>query len=199
MLTPPPEARCLIFDWDGTLADTQHANYLAMAEALRGFGVELDQSWFDERTGLSSGELVETLMKETAIAGPVPVAEVVRARDAAFLRGCHRIREVPAVAEVMRTYHGSVPVAVASGGARQVIEATIPHVGLSEKIDVLVTREDVERGKPWPDLFLLAARRLGVSPGDCLVYEDSDEGLLAAEAAGMAAIDVRPYRAGSAS
>ncbi|RLU81752.1 hypothetical protein CTZ27_31555 [Streptomyces griseocarneus] len=198
MLTPPPEARCLIFDWDGTLADTQYANYLAMAEALRRHGVGLDRSWFDERTGLSSAELVEALMEEAAVTGPVPVAEVVRARDAAFLRGCHRIREVPAVADVVRAYHGTLPVAVASGGARRVIEATIPHVGLREQIDVLVTREDVDRGKPWPDLFLLAARRLGVPPGDCLVYEDSDEGLLAAGAAGMAAIDVRPYRAGSA-
>ena len=194
MLTPPPDTRCLIFDWDGTLVDTQLANYRAMAQAIRSYGISLDKAWFDARTGLSSAEMAETLLRETPPPGPVPIAEVTRLRDELFLHSCHQVRVVPSVALVARAYHGRLPVAVASGGARRVIEATLPHVQLAGVIDVLVTREDVQEGKPSPDLFLLAAQQMHIEPAQCLVYEDSSEGLLAASRAGMAAIDVRPFR-----
>jgi beta-phosphoglucomutase-like phosphatase (HAD superfamily) len=194
VLTPPPEIRCLIFDWDGTLADTQYANYRAMAAALQPYDIALDQDWFDARTGLSSAEMIEDLLLSTPVSRAVPVGDVVAFRDEAFLRQCHTVREVPAVAEVARAHHGRLPVAVASGGARHIIEATLPHTGLTDVVDLLLTREDVHHGKPSPDLFLLAAERLEIAPSHCLVYEDSPQGLTAARSAGMAAIDVRPYR-----
>jgi HAD superfamily hydrolase (TIGR01509 family) len=87
--------------------------------------------------------------------------------------------------------------AIASGGARHVIEHTLQHVGLRDAFGVVVTRDDVARGKPAPDIFLRAASQLRVPPNRCVVYEDSDEGIRAARAAGMAVIDVRSHtRAG---
>jgi len=93
---------------------------------------------------------------------------------------------------------GKVPMAVASGGTREIVEATLLTTKLLHLFNAVVTIEDVQgRGKPAPDIFLEAARRLHVAPGECTVFEDSDEGLDAARAAGMSATDVRlVYRPG---
>lgn len=82
--------------------------------------------------------------------------------------------------------------AVASGGTREIVKATLLATNLLALFDTVVTIEDVQgRGKPAPDIFLEAARRLRVSPGECTVFEDSDEGIKAARLAGMTATDVR--------
>ncbi|GAB2712414.1 HAD family hydrolase [Kitasatospora kifunensis] len=189
----PGRARALLFDWDGTLVDSQHANYRAMAEALAPHGMTLRQEWFDARTGLSSADMIRTLAQETGLRSAPPIGELVAARDGHFLANAARIRLHPQVAEVMHTYHGVLPMAVASGGARQVIEATMRHLSLQDLFTAVVTRDEVERGKPAPDIFLQASEALAVPPAHCLVYEDSDEGIEAAHAAGMRVIDVRPF------
>jgi beta-phosphoglucomutase-like phosphatase (HAD superfamily) len=82
--------------------------------------------------------------------------------------------------------------AVASGGTREIVKATLLATNLLALFDAVVTIEDVQgRGKPAPDIFLEAARRLRVSPNECTVFEDSDEGIEAARLAGMTATDVR--------
>jgi HAD superfamily hydrolase (TIGR01509 family) len=189
----PGRARALLFDWDGTLVDSQHANYRAMAEALAPHGMTLRQEWFDARTGLSSADMIRTLAQETGLRSTPPIGELVAARDRRFLADAARIRLHPQVAEVVHAYHGALPMAVASGGARQVIEATMRHLSLQDLFTAVVTRDEVERGKPAPDIFLQAAEALSVPPAHCLVYEDSDEGIAAAHAAGMPVIDVRPF------
>jgi len=83
-----------------------------------------------------------------------------------------------------------IPMAVATGGRRAVFTATLRATGLGWLFDAVVTIDEVRHGKPAPDLFLLAAERLGVVPCDCVVYEDSLQGLRAAQVAGMTAIDV---------
>ncbi len=189
----PGDAACLLFDWDGTLVDSQYANFRAMADALAEDAVVLRKEWFDARTGLSSAEMIETLVATEGARLSRPVQEVVRARDALFLRSAHTVRPHPAVLSVVRAARYRLPMAVASGGARHVIEATLRHQPFHDAFDVLVTREDVARGKPAPDIFLTAARALGADLAGCLVYEDSDEGIEAAHAAGMRVIDVRPF------
>jgi HAD superfamily hydrolase (TIGR01509 family) len=82
-------------------------------------------------------------------------------------------------------------VAVASGGERQVVLRTLELIGLGQTFPVVVTAEDVERGKPEPDMFLLAAERMGVPPSECVVFEDAVLGLEAARRAGMASVLVR--------
>ncbi|MEU8178934.1 HAD family phosphatase [Microbispora hainanensis] len=188
----PGNADALLFDWDGTLVDTQRANYLAMAGALAEEGVRLDQEWFDARTGLSSAEMVRLLAREGGLRFRRSVEEIVADRDERFLRTAHEIRVHPEIEAVVSSFHGRLPMAVASGGARKVIETTLRHLPIRHRFGTLVTRDDVERGKPAPDIFLHAAKLLGVPPHRCTVYEDSDEGIAAAHAADMAVIDVRP-------
>jgi len=86
-----------------------------------------------------------------------------------------------------------VPMAVASNGRRENVEASLTVTKLRPLFDFIVAAEDVERGKPAPDVFLEAARRMAVSPARCVVFEDSDEGLEAARRAGMRTIDIREY------
>jgi HAD superfamily hydrolase (TIGR01509 family) len=192
----PGQARCLLFDWDGTVVDSQLANYNAMAQALGKNGVELEQAWFDARTGLSSAEMIRTLIAERGLDLPVSVQEVVELRQAIFMNAAKDVRTHPEVAEVVVQYRGRLPMAVASGGSRAVITATLQCLHIKNHFDAIVTREDVDRGKPAPDIFLKAADLLRQAPSHCLVYEDSDEGIEAAHAAGMRVIDVRPYLRG---
>jgi HAD superfamily hydrolase (TIGR01549 family) len=190
----PGNASFLLFDWDGTLVDSQPANYLAMATALSEHGLELEADWFDARTGLSSADLVHTFLAETGQGLGVPIATLVQRRDELFLEQANNVRPHTAVAAVVEAMQGVLPMVIASGGARRVIEATLAHQPFRDAFTALVTRDDVERGKPEPDIFLAAADQLGAPPAECLVYEDSDEGIQAAITAGMRVVDVRPHR-----
>ena len=191
-LTPPP-ADALLFDWDGTLVDSQAANYRAMSHALSVAGLRIEKDWFDARTGLSSAAMVEVLALESGVALAVPVTDLVKRRDARFLEEAKNIRPHAPVREVVEAAHGRTPMAIASGGSREIILSTLRHLAFRDWFDAVVTRDDVERGKPAPDIFLNAAAALRADPARCVVYEDSDEGISAARAAGMHFIDVRPY------
>jgi len=103
----------------------------------------------------------------------------------------HTVQEIEAVADIARAHHGRVPMAVASSGFGRVVRETLTATGLIALFDVIVTADDVMHGKPAPDLFLLAAERLGAAAADCIVYEDGDPGLEAARRADMRAVDIR--------
>jgi HAD superfamily hydrolase (TIGR01509 family) len=187
----PGDTDALLFDWDGTLVDSQHANYRAMADTLAPHGVILQQDWFDARTGLSSAEMIAALVEDCGLHLHHPVEDLVKARDRRFLRNAAQVKVHPEIVEVVFAFQGLLPMAVASGGARRIIETTLQHLPIKGCFDTLVTRDDVARGKPAPDIFLHAAKVLGAVPRNCTVYEDSDEGIAAAYAAGMSVIDVR--------
>jgi len=100
-------------------------------------------------------------------------------------------KDGPAVVGIARENYGKVPLAVASGGNRKVIEQVLEHLGIRQLFNAIVSSEDVANQKPAPDIFLEAARRLGVPPQFCRAYEDTDLGMQAIRAAGMEAVDVR--------
>jgi beta-phosphoglucomutase-like phosphatase (HAD superfamily) len=189
----PGDAAGLLFDWDGTLVDSQDANCRAMATALAEHGVTLEPAWFNARTGLSSAEMVRALIVERGLPLEQSVEDIVSSRDSHFLGTAAEISVHAPIAAVAATFHGRLPMAVASGGTRHIIESTLRHLSIGHRFSAVVTRDDVAQGKPAPDIFLRAAQLLGVPPEGCLVYEDSEEGISAAHAAGMRVIDVRPF------
>lgn len=192
-LVPAERHRGLLVDHDGTLVDSQAVNYRALRDALAAAGLTLEQAWFDARTGVSTTEMVQLLAQ---FAGrPVDADAVTRARNEAYLRRVGQVREIGPVADLLRATRSTHRSALATGGQRSTVLPTIEALGLGPLLDAVVTRDDVSAGKPSPEIFLLAAHRLGLSPHTCLVIEDSDEGLEAAAAAGMDAVDVRPLRA----
>ncbi len=179
----------LIFDCDGTLADTMPAHYQAWMEILRPFGVTFPEDRFYAKGGMPTGSIVEKLFAE--VSKPVDVALMTRRKEQAFIERMGAIRPIEKVVEIARKARGRVPMAVASGGHRHMVEKTLRQIGILEWFPVIVAAEDTVRHKPEPDVFLEAARRLGVQPADCTVYEDTDLGIEAARRAGMHWVDVR--------
>ncbi len=181
--------KALIFDCDGTLADSMPAHYRTWKETLARHGIPLTRERFYALGGVPATEVVRILAEEAGVA--VDYSGVGREKDELFLKKAGPIKSIPAVADVARRNRGEVPMAVATGNVRALATATLDRIGMADWFDTLVTSEDVERGKPHPDIFLEAARRLGVAPADCLVFEDSDLGISAARRAGMDYVDVR--------
>ena len=179
----------LIFDCDGTLADTMPAHYRAWMDVLRPHGIAFPEERFYSLGGMPTGKIIEVLFAGT---GKVPdVVELTRQKEAAFIEKMGEIRPIEKVVEVARRSRGITPMAVASGGHRHMVELTLRQIGILDWFPVLVAAEDTTRHKPEPDVFLEAARRLGVAPEACTVYEDTDLGIEAARRAGMRWVDVR--------
>jgi HAD superfamily hydrolase (TIGR01549 family) len=183
-------AQALIFDCDGTLADTMPAHYRAWTSTLVRYGLTFSEERFYAWGGIPSHRIVARLAEEQRL--DVVADQIAREKEAAFLQFVAAVRPIPAVIDIARRHRGRLPMAVASGGLRPVITKILGQLGIADWFNVLVTAEDTERHKPEPDVFLEAARRLGVGPSACIVYEDTEVGLEAARRAGMAGIDVRP-------
>lgn len=179
----------LIFDCDGTLADTMPAHYLAWTEILRPHGVPFPEERFYSLGGMPTGKIVELLFSEV---GKMPdVDALTRQKEAAFIAKAGQIRPIEKVVAIARAARGTVPMAVASGGHRHLVELTLRQLGILDWFATIVAAEDTRKHKPEPDVFLEAARRLGAVPTACTVYEDTDLGIEAARRAGMRWVDVR--------
>ena len=179
----------LIFDCDGTLADTSKVHYQSLQHALVSQGLSLDEEWYMERLGISRSELLSEI--ELTFHSKLDRTAVERSWDAYFPSVAHKVKEITKVADVARMYRGIVPMAVASGGQRLFVEATLRACGLIGLFDTIVTFSEVREGKPSPALFLEASRRLHIEPESCLVFEDSEQGFEAAKRAKMQAVNVR--------
>ena len=189
-LLPRPHVRALLFDWDGTLFDNHHFNYVALHHGLSVHGVEITEHWFHQNSGFSARGIVDEAIRLADM--PVNADDVLRARDAYAEERVGDIAPVSAVIDVL-THPGDRQVGVVTGSNRSNIDALLRLHQLAANLDVLVTRDELTRGKPSPEGYELAMRRLGVTdPATVLVYEDSDQGIEAALAAGTDVIDVRP-------
>ncbi|MFE0374628.1 HAD family hydrolase [Streptomyces inhibens] len=196
-VTPAPPAP-VIFDLDGTLVDSEPNYYEAGRRLLANYGVA-DFSWEHHTRfiGIGTRETLEILSREFGL--DAPIEELLAGKNRTYLELARAHTEVfPEMrAFVERLSAAGHPLAVASGSSRAAIEAVLAGTGLDALLTTLVSAEEVAHGKPEPDVFLEAARRLGVDPADCVVLEDAAPGALAAHRAGMRCIAV-PYVAGTA-
>lgn len=179
----------LIFDCDGTLVDTAPIHFFAVNEAMKPLGLEMSREWYFARVGLTPAALFAEF--ENANGVTIDTADFSRRYGPIFTGNLEKAEEIKVVAEVARRNFGKVPMAVGSNGHLQNVTATLSVTGLLPLFDTIVTAEQVAKGKPAPDVFLEAARRIGVRPEECIVFEDSDEGLEAAQKAGMRSRDIR--------
>jgi len=187
--------RALIFDCDGTLADTAPVHFLALEGAFADIGHAISRDWYFQRLGLSRNDLFAAYREAHGVTFD---EDALAARcHRLFHENLHAVQEIAFVAAIARENAGRRPMSVASGGQRPIVEATLEAIRLRPLFDHVVTVEEVARGKPSPELFLLAAERMAVDPAECLVFEDSPEGMEAAARAGMRAVDVRPHRSGA--
>jgi HAD superfamily hydrolase (TIGR01509 family) len=181
--------RALIFDLDGTLADTMPAHYLAWTDTLAPHGLELTEERFYRMAGVPSLGVVQIVAGERGLVLDFPA--LAAEKEARFLESLHTIRPIEPVLEIAREFRGKLPMAVATGAVRPVLNRILAQIGAVDWFQATVTAEETARHKPEPDVFLEAAQRLGVAPADCRVYEDADYGIEAARRAGMAWVDIR--------
>ncbi|MEY4242902.1 MAG: hypothetical protein RLZZ245_487 [Verrucomicrobiota bacterium] len=180
----------VIFDCDGTLVDSMSAHFEAWCEALaiHGAGGVFKEDVFFAMGGRPTLDIVVELNDEYDLKlDPVSVA---LAKREAFLKRLSSVTLIDEVAAFAESLRGKMPLAIATGGSRMVIEKTLKMVGISDWFDEVVTAEDVAEGKPAPDIFLRAAKLLGVDPARCLVLEDAPAGILSAQRAGMQVVAV---------
>lgn len=179
----------LVFDCDGTLADTMPLHWRAWQVVTQRYGLHFPEDRFYSLGGVPSRDIFRMLSEEQGrVLDPIQAS---REKEEAYLPFLAQVREIKLVADIARGNCGKIPMAVASGGIHAHINKVLTHLGLRNLFSVVVTSEDVSRQKPAPDIFLEAARRIGVPPEQCRAYEDTDLGLQAIRAAGMEAVDVR--------
>jgi len=182
--------KALIFDCDGTLADTMPAHFHAWQAALAEHGIEFTEERFYALAGQPTPKIVRLLAKEQGVA--LDHGAVTRAKEDAYLKQIETVRPIEPVLKIAKQARGQLKLAVASGAVRRVLERTLAHVGITDWFEAIVSADCVKRHKPEPDVFLEAARRLGVPAAACRVYEDGDLGIEAARRAGMECVDIRP-------
>jgi beta-phosphoglucomutase family hydrolase len=174
-----------IFDLDGTLVDTMPLHYRAWNRAMQQAGLkeELSEDLFYSLGGVPTRRVAQLLAEHYRLL--IDVEKVFHQKEALFVELRSEMKLIEAVVAFARKAAGHTPVSVASGGPRDIVRHTLELMGLKDIFPVVVTPEDVAHGKPAPDMFLLAAKKMGVPPGECLVFEDAEPGIQAAEAAGM--------------
>ncbi len=178
-----------IFDCDGTLADTMPLHYLAWRRLLQQYGAPFPEELFYRLGGKPTTRILEVMRDEYGVRVP-DVAQAAERKEQYFLEMIHEVKPIDAVLQIALQAHTIIPMAVASGGFRRNVEITLDAIGIRALFDAIVCVEDYARGKPFPDPFLEAARRLNVPAQQCLVFEDSPLGIQAAEAARMQSVFV---------
>jgi beta-phosphoglucomutase family hydrolase len=194
MKTNNSSLRGIIFDCDGTLADTMPLHWRAWQAIARRHKFHFPEDRFYSLGGVPSRDILKMLGEEQRIA--LDHLAVAREKEAEYLPLIAQVEPINTVVGVARENFGRIPLAVASGGTRAIIEQVLEHLGIRKLFATVVTSEDVTNQKPAPDIFLEAAKRIGVEPQFCRAYEDTDLGMQAIRAAGMEAVDVRLLRTG---
>ena len=185
---PPGTFQAYLFDCDGTVADSMPLHYIAWRQALAEWGCDFSEELFYSWGGMSVAKIISTLNRERGL--NMPVEEVAQRKENLYYENLPQLKAVPEVLEHIEAAYGRIPLAIVSGSTRESVTASLKALKLLDKFVTLVCAGDYAKSKPDPEPFLLAGQRLGVHAQDCLVFEDSDMGIQAATAAGMASVKV---------
>jgi HAD superfamily hydrolase (TIGR01509 family) len=185
---PPGVFKAYLFDCDGTVADSMPLHYVAWSRALSEWDCEFSEKLFYAWGGMPVAEIISTLNEERGL--HMPVESVARRKEELYFEILPQLKAVPEVLEHIEANYGRIPFAVVSGSTKDSVIASLQELKLLDKFETLVCAGDYRRSKPDPEPFLVAAARLGVAPEHCLVFEDTDMGIQAATAAGMASVKI---------
>jgi HAD superfamily hydrolase (TIGR01509 family) len=174
-----------IFDFDGVLVNTMEGHFACYSQALSEAGIPIDREKFYSQAGMTGREQIAFFARKAGKAAD-PDA-IYRRKKEIFDENKPGAKPIPSMIELYRVLRAAgARIAIATGSSRVSVQPVIERLGLDP--DALAAAEDVSSGKPHPELFLLAAARLGAAPADCIVVEDSDVGVEAARRAGMKAL-----------
>lgn len=186
-----PRACGLIFDIDGTLADTMPAHFRSWQQVAKRYGFEYPESLFYQLSGMPTADIISYINEHQGL--NLNPDEVVRAKNEAYLALNGAIRVIEPVFKIVKENHGKLPMALGTGEYREIALINIRITGLDRYFDKIVTADDVTKSKPDPETFLKCAQLINVPPEFCQVFEDGGAGLEAARRAGMIVTDVRPF------
>ncbi len=181
----------LIFDFDGTLVDSMPVHCLSWKAAFAAFNEDISESFIYGHAGYSLVGVVEAYNKQKK--KNLPPLEVVAKKDESHLAYVDKTKPIPIVLDIVKHYYKKLPMAVATGNTRLLTAPLMKKLDLMKYFDTVVFGDEVTKGKPDPECFLVAAKAIGVLPQNCEVFEDGDPGIEAAKRAGMKVTDVRKW------
>lgn len=186
-----PNAKALIFDLDGTLADTMPVHYRAYQSILQAYGIDFTPELFVSLAGIPA---IGTIEKLNEIFGTTMHPEKVgHLKEAVYEKMMHKMKPIEPVIELVKNYYGKLPMAVGTGGYYRLACKTMEIIGIDKYFDILVSADDISHPKPNPETFLQCAEKMGVAPQYCQVFEDGELGMQAARAGGMIATLVTDF------
>lgn len=186
-----PGIGALIFDLDGTIADTMPVHFLAYKNILADYGINFTPGLFATLAGIPA---VATIQKLNEMFGTnMNPVEIGMHKEREYEKIMHKMKPVSPVVDVVKAYYGKLPMSVGTGGYKRLAWKTLEILGLKDYFEILVSGEDIKHPKPHPETFLKCAELMGVAPEKCHVFEDGELGMQAASAAGMTATLVTGY------
>jgi len=179
-----------LFDCDGTIVDSMPLHYLAWKKTLSEWKCDFQEELFYKWGGMPVAEVIATLNRERGL--QMPVEELEHRKENLYYELLPQLKAIPEVLEHIEEQHNKIPFAVVSGSTRKSVIKSLTIVNLLGRFETLVCAGEYQKSKPDPEAFLMAATNLGVAPEVCLVFEDTDMGIQAARAVGMATVKVPP-------
>ncbi|MFC2044639.1 HAD family hydrolase [Chloroflexota bacterium] len=183
-------AKTVIWDVDGVIVDSAHYHFGSWQEVFKNRGISYNEEDFKKTFGQRNDAIIRTILGESV--SQKEINSVATEKEKSFRRRIRRnVKSLPGVIELMKALsEGGFIIALASSTPRENVDLIIKNIGIDKYFQSIVADEDVTEGKPSPQVFLLAAKRLGVEPRDCVVIEDSVAGVTGAKRAGMSCLAV---------
>jgi len=188
-----PGVKGLIFDLDGTLADTMPYHFKSWKKASQKFGADIDTKFLHKHTGSPGWLIAEEIIKNNGLEGKISIEKLMNEKCREYFNLQHLVRPIEPVTDIVKKYYGVLPMSVGTGGHSEAVERTLEITGLRKYFEIIVTANDVDTFKPHPETFLRCAELMNVEPEFIEVFEDGDLGLEAARTAGMKYADVRTW------
>jgi beta-phosphoglucomutase len=185
-----PEIAAVIWDMDGVLADTATHHLLAWQETFARRGIKFTEEDFKRGFGIRNDAIIKNTLGEQTTKAEIEA--IAREKEATFRHIIGKdIKPLPGALELLKTlYDHGIRMAIASSTTIENIRLIVGSLGIARYFQAVITGHDVTEGKPSPQVFLLAARRLGAEPKNCIVFEDAVAGVKAAKSAGMYCVAV---------